>query len=280
MKVLVLGRNGLLGSYLVSNSERKDKIFTPSRNELNIKDTQKFYKFIKENSIEMCVNVSGVTNVYLCETNVEEAFKVNAYAPAECAKICFDNSVRFIHLSTGFVFDGKKNEPYTESDTPGPVNAYGGSKYRGELFILRENPEALIIRTDEIFGRGASTLGHNIIGYIINQILGKKTVMLYSIKTSPTYANDLAKFIWSIKERKDIKGILHAVNRGSFTYFEIAETIAKLLKSNVTLRKRNDVLKYKIPENCSLESERFKDLSIPEMKTFEEAMKECLKEFL
>jgi len=280
MRVLLLGCNGLLGSYFVESSNKRDKVFSPGKNELNIKNTQKFYEFIKENSIEMCVNVSGVTNIYLCETNIEEALKVNAYAPAECAKICLDNSVRFIHISTGFVFDGKKNTPYVESDTAAPINAYGESKYRGELFILRENPEALIIRSDEIYGRGSSTLGHNIIAYIINHILNKKTLMLYSIKTSPTYAYDLAKFIWLMKERRDVTGILHATNKGSYTYFEIAEMIGKLLKSKVTIKKRSDILKYKIPENCSLESERFNELQIKEFRPFDDAMKDCLKEFL
>jgi dTDP-4-dehydrorhamnose reductase len=279
MKILVLGQSGLLGSYLAQSADKKDKVFFPDRNQLNIKDTQKFYKFIAENEIELCINASGLTNVYLCETNVSEAFKVNAYAPAECSKICFEKGVRFIQISTGFVFDGKKGSPYIESDTPSPINAYGESKYRGELFIQRDNQDALIVRTNEIFGKGLSTLGHNMMGYMITQILTGKGIIVYPIRTSPVYALDLSKFLWSIKDKK-IKGIIHAVNSGSFTYVEIAEMISKLLKSKSGIKKRSDILKYKLPEDCSLETERFKELNLTELRPFQEAIKDCLKEFL
>ncbi|MGE3062927.1 MAG: NAD(P)-dependent oxidoreductase [bacterium] len=280
MRILVLGHSGLLGSYLESTADKNDVLFFPDRKELNIKDTQKFYDFIREKKIEMCINASGITNIYLCETNVEEAFKVNAYAPAECAKIAKEESVRFIHISTGFVFDGKKHTPYVESDSPSPINAYGESKYMGELFILRENPNALILRTNEIFGRTSSTFSHNVIAYIINQILANKTIAVYPIKTSPTYGLDLAEFIWSIKKFKDIKGILHAVNSGSFTYAEAAELAAKYIKGKAVIKNRNDMLKYKMPENCSLESERISNLNIPKIRSFEDALKECVREFL
>lgn len=280
MRILILGHSGLLGSYLGKTAEKRDVIFMPEHRELNIKDSQKFFEFLKNNGIELCINASGMTNIFLCETNVEEAFKVNSYAPAEAAKICAGEGVRFIHISTGFVFDGKKDAPYLESDEPGPINAYGASKYRGELFVLRENPDALVIRTDEIFGRSDYTSGHNVLCYMVNQIIAGRSVALYNIRTSPTYGHDLALFLWSLKERGDVKGILHAVNSGACTYAEAAEIAAKIVKAKAVVRRRSDILRYKIPENCSLKSERFKELNLREMRPFEEALKECMKEFL
>lgn len=280
MNVLIMGQSGLLGSYLKRTADKKDELFLPERNELNIKDTQKFYEYIKKNKIDLCINAAGLTNVYLCETNVEEAFKVNAYAPAECAKICREEKSRFVHVSTGFVFDGKKISSYVESDIPSPINAYGESKYRGELFILRDNPDALILRTDELFGRSASSAGHNVIAYIIGQLLSGKTATLYPIKTSPTYGYDLAKFIWSLKREPEVKGILHAVNKGAFTYAEVTEIAARLTKTKASVRTRNDVFKYKVPQNCSLESEKIKSVNLPEMRCFEDALKDSLREFL
>ncbi|MEO0234011.1 MAG: NAD(P)-dependent oxidoreductase [candidate division WOR-3 bacterium] len=281
MKVLILGSGGLLGKYLAETFKREFKVFAPSHSDLNIVNYERFYLFVKENKIDVCINCAGITNIYYCEKNPEESLKINAYAPSELAKISKELNIKFVHLSTGFVFNGEKGEEYVESDSPEPKTVYGFSKFKGEILILENNPDALIVRTDEIFGYGNFTPGHNVIGFTIKKILDGKDVSLYNILTSPTYAFDLSlKIEELLKKDKTVSGILHLVNVGMVSYIEVAKIIKDYLKKDVKINIRNDDLIEKIPKNCALKSMRLKDLGIKDMPPFEDALKRCIKKFL
>ncbi len=281
MNILILGSGGLLGKYLVKTLGMKRKIFATTHKELNILDSDSYYNFIKKNKIDVTINCAALTNIYKCENNKEEALKINAYAPAKLSLISKDLNVKFIHFSTGFVFDGRKESEYCEDDIPSPQTLYGYSKYRGEEMIIKENQNSLIIRTDEIFGYADFVPGHNVIGFTIKHILEDKPVALYDIYTSPTYALDLSKKIDEIFQKNiDIDGILHIVNRGKFTYIQVAKMINKILKKDIEINVRNDELNKNLPKNCSMKSIRLNSLNLEELPDFEDALKRCIKEFL
>lgn len=281
MNVLILGSEGLLGKYLAESFKREFKVYAASHGDLNIVNYERFYLFVKENKIDICINCAGITNIYFCEKNPEESLKINAYAPGELAKISKEMNIKFVHISTGFVFNGEKKEEYIETDSPEPKTVYGFSKFKGEILILENNPDALIIRTDEIFGYGNFTPGHNVIGFTIKKIIEGKDVSLYNILTSPTYALDLSlKILELLKKDKNVSGILHLVNTGILSYIEVAKMINDYLKKNVKINVRNDLLIEKIPKNCALKSIRLKEIGIREMPPFEDALKRCIKEFL
>jgi len=281
MNVLILGSGGLLGKYLSGIFEKSNRVFKPSHSELNILNYEEFHSFIKKNKIEVCINCAGLTNIYYCEKHPDEALKVNSYSPAEMAKISKEFGCKFIHLSTGFVFNGEKKTEYVESDLPEPKTVYGFSKYKGEILILENNPDSLIIRTNEIFGYSNFTPGHNVIGFTIKKILEGKDVSLYNITTSPTYALDLSLKIEEILRKKpNFSGILHLVNKGFVSYIDVAKFIKDFLKKDVKINVRNDELIEKIPKNCALKSEKLENLGIEIMPTFEDALKRSIKEFL
>lgn len=281
MNILILGGGGLLGKYLSKTFEKEYRVFTPSHSDLNITNFERYRSFVKQNNISICINCAGITNIYYCEKNPEESLKINAHSPGELAKISKEFNIKFVHLSTGFVFNGEKQEEYVETDLPEPKNVYGFSKYKGEILILENNPDALIIRTDEIFGYGGFTPGHNVIGFTIKKIIEGKDISLYDILTSPTYALDLSLKIQELmKKNINVSGILHIVNAGIFSYIDVAKMIKDCLKKNVNINIRNDELIGKIPKNCALKSIRLKKLGINEMVPFENALKRCIKEFL
>lgn len=281
MNVLILGSGGLLGNYLSKVFQKNNRVFTPSHGELNILNYEQFYSYFKEKKIELCINCAGLTNIYYCENHTEEALKVNSYAPAEIAKISKEFGCKFMHLSTGFVFNGEKKTEYVESDLPEPKTVYGFSKYKGEILILENNPDSLIVRTDEIFGFGNFTPGHNVIGFTIKKILDGKDVSLYNITTSPTYALDLSMKIEELSRKNlNFSGVLHLVNKGFVSYIDVANFIKDFLKKDVKINVRNDELIEKIPKNCALKSEKLENLGIESMPSFEDSLKRCIKEFL
>src|SRR6202040_368200 len=101
---------------------------------------------------DLLINCAAMTNVDLCEQEIEQAFAINAEGPQLLARICRDKNAKMIHLSTDYVFDGEKPEPYTESDVATPISVYGESKRTGEKLVLQTQDRHLVIRVSWVFG--------------------------------------------------------------------------------------------------------------------------------
>lgn len=279
MNILIFGSRGLLGSYLKRVLDKAHKIFTPSKEQLNISDTRKIEEFINKNDIDSIINAAGMTNVYVCEKNREKAMEINAYAPGRIAELSRRLDKDMLYFSTNFIFDGEKGEPYNESDEPNPLNVYAESKYAGEQLVREENEDALIIRSAEIFGVGNCSTGHNIPYYIVRQIMNKRTIHLYDIKTSPTYALDIARRVRTLIE-KDVYGILHLVNKGECSYSEIAGMIFDMMKRKTDISPKKSVFDFDAPSEIVMESNRIEEIPVENMPPIKDAMKEFIDEVL
>lgn len=175
------------------------------------------------------INCAAYTDVERAETHIDEAAKVNVEAVAMLSNAAAECGALLIHFSTDYVFDGeKKSGAYTENDQPHPINAYGMSKYRGELFAQRSGADVTVIRTSALF----SEYGKNFVKTMCRLMSEKESVSVVNDQTvSPTYARDLAEFVVSLVHYSFFKGfnILNFTNEGMCTWYEFAEEISELI---------------------------------------------------
>ena len=175
------------------------------------------------------INCAAYTDVERAETHIDEAAKVNVEAVSLLANAAAECGALLIHFSTDYVFDGeKKSGAYTENDQPHPINAYGMSKYRGELFAQRSGADVILIRTSALF----SEYGKNFVKTMCRLMSEKESVSVVNDQTvSPTYARDLAEFVVNLVHSRFFKGfnILNFTNEGMCTWYELAEEISKLI---------------------------------------------------
>ena len=126
-----------------------------------------------------------------------------------------------MYLSTDYVFDGKKKEPYKESDEPNPINSYGRSKLEGERLALRQCPSTLVVRTSWLYG----THGKNFVATIMQLAPERPQLRVVADQRGcPTYAKDLAQAVAALVY-KNMKGVVHAVGAGDCSWYEFAREI-------------------------------------------------------
>ena len=150
MNVLVTGSNGQLASCikdLASQYDNLNFIYTDYQG-LDICDLKQVNTFFKSDpKIEYCINCAAYTAVDKAETDVDKAYEINAQGAKNLAIVCHEFDVVLIHISTDFVFDGQKNEPYVETDVANPISVYGASKLQGEIEIKQILEKYFILRT-------------------------------------------------------------------------------------------------------------------------------------
>src|ERR1043166_1291179 len=136
MKIAILGAGGRLGAALMREYREKFDVTGFNHAQLDLSDHAELREKLGALDIDLVINAAAFTNVDLCETQREEAFRINAEAPGVLAEICRDKNAKLIHFSTDYVFDGEKREPYGESDEARPISVYGRSKREGETKVL------------------------------------------------------------------------------------------------------------------------------------------------
>jgi dTDP-4-dehydrorhamnose reductase len=232
MKIIILGGKGLVGKNILPHFSACHEIIAVDIEEWDIADIEKGEEFLRQYAPDAVINLAAVTNVDGCEDNVELAHKVNGEAPGFIAEICKKYHAKFVHLSTDYIFNGKKNTPYIEEDTPDPQSVYGISKLSGEKNIMRKNPSSLIIRAQWIYGDG----GENFITKI-KKIAEEKGIVevVDDQRGAPTYAKDLALPLKTLIENGN-SGIYHIANSGSCTWFEFAKEVFSQLKMKIEVK--------------------------------------------
>lgn len=179
---------------------------------------------------EIIINCAAYTNVDGCETNEELASQVNGRGPAHLAAAAMATGATLVHVSTDYVFDGRKTSPYLEEEIPNPLSAYGRSKLLGEKAILDSGLDRFfILRTSWLYGSG----GKNFVETIVR--LGKEREELRIVADqigSPTYTRDLAEAIFNLLDvakpsaprvpHPGPYGIYHFANEGSCSWHEFA----------------------------------------------------------
>ena len=224
-KIVVTGANGQLGKCLKDASvyfPNMEMIFV-SKEDLDITKPQAVQQFFKIHSPDFCINAAAYTNVDKAEEEQEKAFLINAEAVKNLAVACKENNTTLLHISTDYVFDGKKKTPYVEEDEVNPINVYGASKLEGETIIQEFLSRYYIVRTSWLY----SQYGHNFFKTILKHLeAGNKLTITTEQVGVPTNANDLANALLTIIERDNSQyGTYHFSNLGEATWYHFAKEI-------------------------------------------------------
>lgn len=227
--ILVIGRQGQLASSLQALGS--EQITTIGRPEFDLNHPENFPDFLKRIAPDFIVNAAAWTAVDLAETEPEAARRANYAAPAFIAQQCALRHIPLIHVSTDYVFNGKKRHPYTENDSICPETVYGRTKAEGEQAVLSLHPQSLVLRTSWVY----SAYGRNFVKTMISA--GAKNPVLKVVndqKGNPTSSDDLAWIILEIISQihqkhfqKAYHGIFNACGRGDATWFDLAKYALK-----------------------------------------------------
>jgi dTDP-4-dehydrorhamnose reductase len=233
MKVLVFGSNGQLGFEVMKKLEAKG--MAPLGFDLpvlDITDNESVLSVITLNKPDCVVNASAYTLVDKAETEWETAFKVNRDGPCYIARACAMEHISLIHVSTDYVFDGQKNEPYRVDDIPAPLGVYGLSKEAGEQEVRKNMNEHIIIRTSWLYGGH----GQNFVKTIMRLADERDVIRVVNDQYgSPTYAVDLADAITEIIDAirthtGPVWGTYHYTGKGVTTWYDFAQEIVELAR--------------------------------------------------
>ena len=226
MNELVTGSNGQLASCIKDLAKRDTSlnfIYTDYQ-ELDICDLKQVEVFFKSNpKIHYCINCAAYTAVDKAESEVEKAFEINAQGAKNLALVCNEQGAVLIQISTDFVFDGDKTEPYTETDVPKPISVYGASKLQGEVEIKKIVKKHFIIRTSWLY----SEHGTNFMKTMLKLAETRDEISVVSDQIgTPTYAGDLANVtLKMITSNTRSFGLYHYSNEGETSWYDFAKAI-------------------------------------------------------
>lgn len=235
MKILLIGSTGQLGTDLLRVNAVKSHPFDivrVDRSQIDLAKTDLIIGVIRSIDFDAAIYCASFNRVDAAEGDPREAFLVNGHAAGEVARLCRQKKARMVYVSSDYVFDGKKGEPYREDDPPSPINLYGVSKLDGENLSRQECADTLVFRTASLFGvRGSTSKGTNFVESILAACRKNGAARVVNdITMSPTGTADLAPLILSAMEKKIPSGIYHAVNSGQATWFEFAREIVAQTK--------------------------------------------------
>jgi dTDP-4-dehydrorhamnose reductase len=222
VRVLVTGAGGQLATDLVRVLDGQDLVALSHR-ELEVCDPVQLRSALETVRPDVVINTAAFHRVDDCEAEAERAFAVNTLGVRNLALACAEAKASLLHVSTDYVFDGSKRQPYLEEDTALPINVYGASKLAGELLVRALLDNYYIVRASGLYGcAGASGKGGNFVNTMLRLAREKPDIKVVDDqRLSPTYTRDLAeKLAWLI--RTEGYGLYHVTNSGGCSWYEFA----------------------------------------------------------
>tara|TARA_R110002049_G_scaffold301811_2_gene494204 strand:- start:6666 stop:7553 length:888 start_codon:yes stop_codon:yes gene_type:complete len=221
-KVLVLGAGGQLGRELQRTVPADVECLAMKRAQLDIADADAVAACLAEVAPQLVVNAAAYTAVDKAESEAAAAHRGNAEAPAVVAAACAQRALRFIHISTDFVFDGSASTPYLPESATAPLGEYGRSKLEGELAVKSALPDALILRTGWVY----SSFGGNFVKTMLRLMGERDELGVVSDQVgTPTWAHGLAEAVWAAAARPQLHGIYHWSDAGVCSWYDFAVAI-------------------------------------------------------
>ncbi|RLI78911.1 dTDP-4-dehydrorhamnose reductase [Archaeoglobales archaeon] len=277
MKVAVIGV-GQLGSDLVKVF---DDVIPLTHSDIEVTDFSSC-KILKDIRPDVIINTAAYHKTDECEDYPDKTLLVNSVGARNIAKIANEIDAINVYISTDYVFDGTKGSPYVENDVPNPINAYGISKYAGELFTRHISNKYYVIRVSSLFGAaGASGKGGNFVETMITKAKsGSELNVVNDITMSPTYTKDAAMAIKKIIEKNLPYGVYHVTNDGFCTWYVFAKAIFEIVGISAKLHPITSdkyPTKAKRPRNSSLSIEKIRSYGI-NMRHWKDALKAYLIE--
>lgn len=248
-RLALIGAGGMLGSMVARSAPVGWELLPLQRPEFDLTDREQVDEVLDRLAPEVIINCAAFTQVDACETQEDLATRINGDGPGYLAAAAKRLGAVLVHISTDYVFDGFKTEPYREDDPTNPLSAYGRSKRAGELAILESGlTKYFIVRTSWLFGPG----GKNFVETILRLAQEREELRVVADQVgSPTYTADLAAAIFRLLSTQEF-GIYHVSNQGACSWHEFAgEIVARFTQLSGQVKIKNIVpiatLEYPLP---------------------------------
>ena len=231
-KILVTGANGMLGQDLCPILEKNGyDVFKTDVENMDITDITSVETVITEQKPDIVIHCAAYTNVDKAEDEYDKAHKINAIGTENLAKICAENDITLVYVSTDYVFDGQSNKIYKPYDSTNPLNNYGLTKLQGEEAIRKYCKKYYIARTAWLYG----IHGKNFVETMIS-LADKPELKVVDDQTGcPTWTVELSNGIVKLLNEKPY-GIYHVCGGNSTSWYGFAKEIFKLANLNVNLK--------------------------------------------
>jgi dTDP-4-dehydrorhamnose reductase len=278
--ILVTGSNGQLGKELkqIADNYSQFNFVFASREDLKLHHFGLVENFFIATKPQYCINCAAYTAVDKAEAEQDMAMLVNGEAVGNLAAVCKKYQTKLIHISTDYVFDGESETPYKEGDATGPINTYGKSKLLGEQLCMKEDDDAIIIRTSWVY----SSFGHNFVKTMMRLMNERNELNVVADQIgSPTYAADLANATMDIiSSGKWESGIYHYSNEGKISWYEFAQAIKAITGSKAAVHPI-ETAQYPTPARrphySLLNKEKIKSIYAVAVPEWKEGLKKCIQ---
>jgi dTDP-4-dehydrorhamnose reductase len=223
MRALITGGGGQLASDLQELLGADARSY--SHTELDIADSAALDRAFEETQPDVVFNCAAFHNVDVCETEPDSAWAVNVRAVRDLA----GRGAKLVHLSTNYVFDGRREQPYGEGDLPNPRSIYALTKLAGEYAALAYGDNALVVRGAGLYGmHGSASKGGNFVQRMVKRAGEQDSLkMVADQRLQPTFTADLAQSLLEAVD-KDAGGVLHLTASGECSWFEFTQAIMEI----------------------------------------------------
>lgn len=280
MVVLVTGGAGQLGQslqFIAPNYPDIQFVFCTS-SELDIANLESCKEIFSKHQPDYCINAAAYTAVDKAESEPKKAHLINTIGAKNLAEVCKKCDVILLHISTDFVFDGKKTVPYTEEDLPNPTGVYGQTKLDGEIMIQQTYEKHFIIRTSWVY----SQFGNNFMKTMLRLAAERDSLSVVNDQIgTPTNAVDLAETLvkiitFNIQHPTSNFGIYNFSNEGQCSWYDFAKKIFEINNIRINLQPiptTNFPTPAKRPNYSVLDKSKIKETFSLKIKNWEESLK-------
>lgn len=289
IRILQFGATGQLAREMLARQGGGAEVIALSRSDVDLGDPAAVTRAVETaGEIDLVLNAAAYTAVDKAESEPDLAYAVNARAPEAMARACAARDVPLIHISTDMVFDGEKAGAYLETDATNPLHVYGASKLAGEQAVLAAHDRALVARVSWLF----SAYGQNFLQMMLR--LGETQPVLKVVadqRAKPTASGDVAAFLLSQADRLARApkgaaewGVLHLVNSGETSRYEMAQEIFRLAWPDRDPPVMEPVPTSAFPTpakralNAVLDTSRLKQVFGLQLRPWEEALEDVIAE--
>ena len=281
MRIALIGANGQLAHDLILTLN-EDTVSKLTHRDIEVSQYESVKTVLEPLEPEVVINTAAYHRVDEAEEHPDLATKVNADGASNLARVCNNLNAALVHLSTDYVFSGKKGEPYIEADEVDPVNVYGSSKVAGELDIQLSWHRHFIVRTSGLYGlAGSSGKGGNFVETMLRLAESGKPIKVVDDQVlTPTSTKGLAQQI-GVLIRTESYGLYHATCQGQCSWYEFALEIfrQKGLEPDVSPQTTAESgAKATRPSYSVLENKGLKTIGLDRLIPWEEALSVYLEE--
>ncbi|NIG56906.1 dTDP-4-dehydrorhamnose reductase [Chitinophaga sp. Cy-1792] len=231
--ILVTGAHGQLGQSLkkIAGEFPELNLLYTDYEELDITSGTALQQYFTDNQVDYCINCAAYTAVDKAESDEDKAYMLNFQGPLALAEVCTAHNAVLVQISTDYVFSGKQNVPYRESDEVDPQSVYGSSKMRGEAAVTGTDPKHIIVRTAWLYSEFAVNFAKR-----MKELMAERPELnvVFDQAGTPTYACDLAKVLLQMVQRvaeapeQQFGGVYHYSNEGVTSWYDFAVAIKEL----------------------------------------------------